>query len=144
MFFLLCLLFLDRFFPMLFCVQEHCCILYSILGWNTIVGPWTRVEGTPFDPNPNKPFAKLEIDDLFLPNGRLSPSITIIGICSWQHSLLLFVCWVRNIFACLHGAYGWHLLWRRGCVCLSCWCLIVPERLSRSACDLHQIVAQIF
>ena len=63
----------------LFSVQEHCCILYSILGWNTIVGPWTRIEGTPFDPNPNKPFAKLELEDLFLPNGRLSPSITIIG-----------------------------------------------------------------
>lgn len=53
--------------------------MYSILGWNTIVGPWTRIEGTPFDPNPNKPFAKLELEDLFLPNGRLSPSITIIG-----------------------------------------------------------------
>ena len=44
-----------------------------------MVGPWTRIEGTPFDPNPNKPFAKLDIEDLFLPNGRLSPSITIIG-----------------------------------------------------------------
>jgi mannose-1-phosphate guanylyltransferase len=60
-------------------VQEHSCILYSILGWKSIVGPWTRIEGTPNDPNPNKPFAKVEVADLFKPNGCLSPSITIIG-----------------------------------------------------------------
>jgi len=60
-------------------VQEHSCILYSILGWKSIVGPWTRIEGTPNDPNPNKPFAKVEVVELFKPNGCLSPSITIIG-----------------------------------------------------------------
>ena len=50
------------------------------MGWDTVVGPWTRVEGTPNDPNPNKPFAKLESQGLFNNDGRLNPSITVIGI----------------------------------------------------------------
>lgn len=60
-------------------IQDHCCILYSILGWTSFVGEWTRIEGTPNDPNPDKPFAKLDIPDLFQSDGRLSPSITVIG-----------------------------------------------------------------
>ena len=59
--------------------QDHCCILHSILGWNTQVGAWTRIEGTPNDPNPNKPFAKIESRGLFNADGRLNPSITVIG-----------------------------------------------------------------
>ncbi|XP_014662486.1 PREDICTED: mannose-1-phosphate guanyltransferase alpha-A-like [Priapulus caudatus] len=60
-------------------LQDHCCILYSIVGWNSVVGPWSRVEGTPCDPNPNKPFAKLQSMPLFNNAGKLNPSITILG-----------------------------------------------------------------
>ncbi|ESO94642.1 hypothetical protein LOTGIDRAFT_227373 [Lottia gigantea] len=60
-------------------LQDHCCILYSIVGWHCTVGVWTRVEGTPNDPNPNKPFAKLEIPSMFTNDGKLNPSITVIG-----------------------------------------------------------------
>ncbi|XP_018018007.1 mannose-1-phosphate guanyltransferase alpha [Hyalella azteca] len=60
-------------------VQEHSCILYSIVGWNSTVGSWSRVEGTPCDPNPNKPFAKMDNVPLFNVEGRLNPSITILG-----------------------------------------------------------------
>ncbi|XP_025080553.1 mannose-1-phosphate guanyltransferase alpha-A-like isoform X2 [Pomacea canaliculata] len=60
-------------------LQEHCCILHSIIGWHSIIGFWSRVEGTPNDPNPNKPFAKLEIPSMFSSDGRLNPSITVIG-----------------------------------------------------------------
>jgi len=60
-------------------LKDHCCILYSIVGWDSSVGEWTRVEGTPNDPNPNKPFAKIETSDLFNTDGRLNPSITVIG-----------------------------------------------------------------
>ncbi|XP_064646569.1 mannose-1-phosphate guanyltransferase alpha-A-like isoform X2 [Lineus longissimus] len=60
-------------------LKDHCCILHSIVGWNCIVGAWTRIEGTPNDPNPNKPFAKLETNPLFNHDGRLNPSITVIG-----------------------------------------------------------------
>lgn len=60
-------------------IQDHSCILYSIVGWNSTVGTWSRVEGTPCDPNPNKPFAKMENVPLFNSDGRLNPSITILG-----------------------------------------------------------------
>lgn len=43
------------------------------------MGEWARVEGTPCDPNPNKPFAKMENLPLFNVNGKLNPSITILG-----------------------------------------------------------------
>ncbi|XP_046376615.1 mannose-1-phosphate guanylyltransferase regulatory subunit alpha-A-like isoform X1 [Haliotis cracherodii] len=60
-------------------LQNHCCILQSIVGWHSTVGVWSRVEGTPNDPNPNKPFAKLQIPSMFTVDGKLNPSITVIG-----------------------------------------------------------------
>ncbi|XP_052721651.1 mannose-1-phosphate guanyltransferase alpha-A-like isoform X2 [Crassostrea angulata] len=60
-------------------LQDHCCVLYSVIGWNVTIGMWTRVEGTPNDPNPNKPFAKVDVKDTFSPDGKLNPSITVIG-----------------------------------------------------------------
>ncbi|XP_071791471.1 mannose-1-phosphate guanyltransferase alpha-A-like isoform X1 [Asterias amurensis] len=60
-------------------LQDHCCILHSIVGWNSSVGAWSRVEGTPQDPNPNDKFAKMESDNLFDEHGKLTPSITILG-----------------------------------------------------------------
>jgi len=50
-----------------------------VIGWNSTVGAWTRVEGTPNDPNPNKPFAKIEVTSTFTADGKLNPSITVIG-----------------------------------------------------------------
>lgn len=52
----------------------------SIIGWNCSIGQWSRVEGTPSDPNPNDPFARLDSDSMFDEDGRLTPSITILGI----------------------------------------------------------------
>ena len=40
---------------------------------------WSRVEGTPTNPNPNVAFAKLDIRALFNDDGRLNPAITILG-----------------------------------------------------------------
>ncbi|XP_022111841.1 mannose-1-phosphate guanyltransferase alpha-A-like isoform X1 [Acanthaster planci] len=60
-------------------LQDHCCILHSIVGWNSVVGAWSRVEGTPKGPNPNDKFAKMDSDNLFDDHGRLTPSITILG-----------------------------------------------------------------
>lgn len=62
-------------------ILDHSLVLYSIVGRGSHVGQWTRVEGTPCDPNPNKPFAKMENPQLFNCDGRLNPSITILG-CS--------------------------------------------------------------
>lgn len=38
-----------------------------------------QVEGTPCDPNPNKAFSKMDNVPLFNSNGRLNPSITVLG-----------------------------------------------------------------
>lgn len=62
-------------------VDDHSLILYSIIGTGSRVGKWARVEGTPTDPDPNKPFAKMENLPLFNKDGRLNPSITILGEC---------------------------------------------------------------
>ncbi|CAG5128834.1 unnamed protein product, partial [Candidula unifasciata] len=59
-------------------LEAHCCVLYSIVGWHSTVGAWARVEGTPDDPNPNKPFAKLELQSMCSSEGKLNPSITVI------------------------------------------------------------------
>ncbi|TSK62569.1 Mannose-1-phosphate guanyltransferase alpha-B [Bagarius yarrelli] len=59
-------------------LQDHCCVLNSIVGWDSTVGKWARVEGTPSDPNPNDPFAKIDSETLFR-DGGLTPSITILG-----------------------------------------------------------------
>lgn len=60
-------------------IGEHSLVIYSVIGWDSSVGNWSRVEGTPDDPNPNKPFAKIENSNLFNYNGQLNPSITILG-----------------------------------------------------------------
>jgi mannose-1-phosphate guanylyltransferase len=60
-------------------IQDHSLLLYTIVGWNSFIGRWSRVEGTPCDPNPNKPFAKMDNVPLFNEEGRLNPSITILG-----------------------------------------------------------------
>ncbi|KAG1654935.1 Mannose-1-phosphate guanyltransferase alpha-A [Nymphon striatum] len=60
-------------------IQDHSCILHTIVGWNSTIGSWSRVEGTPCDPNPNKPFTKMDNAPLFNDDGKLNPSITILG-----------------------------------------------------------------
>ncbi|KAM9189065.1 mannose-1-phosphate guanylyltransferase regulatory subunit alpha isoform 2-T2 [Mergus octosetaceus] len=59
---------------------DHTCVLNTIVGWDSTIGRWARVEGTPSDPNPNDPYAKIDSESLFR-DGRLTPSITILG-CS--------------------------------------------------------------
>lgn len=69
--------------------QDHSCVLNSIVGWDSTIGKWARVEGTPSDPNPNDPYAKIDSETLFI-DGKLTPSITILG--KWEltaHPFLL-------------------------------------------------------
>lgn len=54
-------------------------LMHAVIGMDAKIGDWTRVEGTPNDPNPNKPFAKTENYPLFNEYGKLNPSITIVG-----------------------------------------------------------------
>jgi len=59
-------------------LQEHTCVLHTIVGWGSTVGRWARVEGTPNDPNPNHPRAHMDSESLFK-DGKLLPAITILG-----------------------------------------------------------------
>jgi len=35
-------------------VKKHACILYSIVGWRSVIGEWSRIEGLPnIDPSAN-------------------------------------------------------------------------------------------
>ncbi|XP_068625030.1 mannose-1-phosphate guanyltransferase alpha-A [Battus philenor] len=60
-------------------INEHALVMHSVVGQEATVGEWSRVEGTPSDPDPNKPFAKMDNQPLFNTDGRLNPSITILG-----------------------------------------------------------------
>ena len=61
------------------CIGANSLVLYAVIGMNSKIGDWARVEGTPNDPNPNKPFAKTDNYPLFNQEGKLNPSITIVG-----------------------------------------------------------------
>ena len=60
-------------------------IKHAVIGMNAKIGDWTRVEGTPNDPNPNKPFTKTENYPLFNDQGKLNPSITIGKNCALKN-----------------------------------------------------------
>jgi mannose-1-phosphate guanylyltransferase len=60
-------------------IQEHSCVLHSIIGWDCVLGAWSRIEGYPSDLNPNDPIARIPSESLFNLDGRLNPSITILG-----------------------------------------------------------------
>ncbi|KPJ19740.1 Mannose-1-phosphate guanyltransferase alpha-A [Papilio machaon] len=61
-------------------IKEHALVMYSIVGQDASVGEWSVEGGTPSDPDPNKPFAKMDNRPLFNTDGRLNPSITILGV----------------------------------------------------------------
>ncbi|XP_054166739.1 mannose-1-phosphate guanyltransferase alpha-B-like [Oppia nitens] len=67
-------------------INDHALVLHSIVGCNCTIGLWSRVEGTPCDPNPNKAFAKIDNQTLFDGDGKLNPLISVLGsnvqICS--------------------------------------------------------------
>jgi len=60
-------------------IDCHSIVMHTVIGKDARIGTWARVEGTPNDPNPNKPFAKMENNPLFNQEGKLNPSITIVG-----------------------------------------------------------------
>lgn len=60
-------------------ISAHSLVLCSIVGWNCSIGTWARVEGTPGEPDPNQKFAKVQNPPLFNPDGKLNPSISVLG-----------------------------------------------------------------
>lgn len=60
-------------------IEDHTLVIHSIIGRNSKVGKWSRIEGTAVDPDPNKPFAKIKNLPLFNSQGKINPSTTILG-----------------------------------------------------------------
>lgn len=104
-------------------LKDHCCVLNSIVGWDSTIGKWARVEGTPSDPNPNDPYAKMDSETLFR-EGKLTPSITILGkpfltlskILNLLMNYLIFIIF-RSVFFIIFFAFFKNL--RIGISCIS-------------------------
>lgn len=60
-------------------IHSHSCVLNSIIDKNSSVGYWARVEGAQVGVNPNDPTTDVPLKPLFNPDGRLEPTITIVG-----------------------------------------------------------------
>jgi mannose-1-phosphate guanylyltransferase len=60
-------------------IKQHACLLNTIVGWGSQVGSWTRVEGSPTELDPNRPHATTDNFYLFDTEGKLLPTITILG-----------------------------------------------------------------
>lgn len=60
-------------------INAHSLVLCSIVGWNCNIGTWVRIEGTPGEPDPNQKFAKVQNPPLFNPDGKLNPSVSVLG-----------------------------------------------------------------
>lgn len=60
-------------------INSHSFVLCSIVGWNCTIGSWVRVEGTPSEPGANQQYAKVQNPPLFTLDGKLNPSISVLG-----------------------------------------------------------------
>lgn len=60
-------------------IHAHSFILCSIVGKNCTIGSWARLEGTPSEPGANQEFAKVHNPPLFSLDGKLNPSISVLG-----------------------------------------------------------------
>lgn len=60
-------------------LKKHCCVIHSIVGWQSVVGSWTRIEGVPTELDPDQPHATTDNFYLFDDSGKLLPTITILG-----------------------------------------------------------------
>lgn len=52
-------------------IKDNACIIDSIIGWNSTIGTWSRIEGSPVASNFEDEFITL--------NGVKKPSVTILG-----------------------------------------------------------------
>ena len=59
--------------------SEHAVILDAVIGWESNIGCWSRVEGTLPKINPNMPHARVESDRLFDDKGRFIPQCSVLG-----------------------------------------------------------------
>eukprot|EP01147_Barroeca_monosierra_P007016 gene7016-407_t len=60
-------------------VEKNACVLNSIVGWNSVIRPWSRVEGLPVGADPNNPSTHISQKPLFNADGKLEPNISVLG-----------------------------------------------------------------
>lgn len=60
-------------------IEEHAVILDAVIGWESNIGCWSRVEGTLPKINPNMPHARVESDRLFDDKGKFIPQCSVLG-----------------------------------------------------------------
>ena len=105
-------------------------MLHSIIGWDCVLGAWSRIEGYPSDLNPNDPIARIPSESLFNLDGRLNPSITILG----RYYL------VKNNIPCIHciakttSTLLLSIILYDMCACMMVMCMIMITRVK-----LHNI-----
>eukprot|EP00730_Choanoeca_flexa_P018009 TRINITY_DN8729_c0_g1_i9.p1 TRINITY_DN8729_c0_g1~~TRINITY_DN8729_c0_g1_i9.p1 ORF type:complete len:503 (+),score=117.20 TRINITY_DN8729_c0_g1_i9:65-1510(+) len=59
--------------------QEQSGVYNSVVGWNCSLGQWARVEGLPVNVDPNDPSTHIGQKPIFNSQGKLEPSITVLG-----------------------------------------------------------------
>jgi NDP-sugar pyrophosphorylase family protein len=121
-------------------IRDHSIVLYSIIGKNSRVGEWARVEGTPCDPNPDKPFAKMENQPLFNIYGQLNPSATILG--KFPPSIFPFFCFSLSSWLSSIVNYRFNLRPKRTATLLyhtTIIFLLIPIRASVSDVSMTRI-----
>ena len=60
-------------------VLEHAVVLDSIIGWESSLGGWSRVEGILPKVNPNTPNSRVESDRLFDDKGKFMSQCAVLG-----------------------------------------------------------------
>lgn len=60
-------------------LARHSCVLNAVIGWDSAIGEWTRVEGKEIVVNKNDPITHEATRPLFNEKGQLEPGITIVG-----------------------------------------------------------------
>lgn len=67
-------------------IKDNACVIDSIVGWNSTIGTWSRVEGSPVSSNFE--------DEFITVNGVKKPSVTILSklcVSYYLVSLLFFL-----------------------------------------------------
>ena len=59
--------------------SEHAVVLDSIIGWESSLGSWCRVEGILPKVNPNTPNSRIESDRLFDNKGKFMSQCAVLG-----------------------------------------------------------------
>ncbi|EDQ87353.1 uncharacterized protein MONBRDRAFT_33433 [Monosiga brevicollis MX1] len=60
-------------------MAEQSCAFNSVIGWNSTLGRWARVEGLPVTADPNDPSTHISQPPIFNTDGKLEPSIAVLG-----------------------------------------------------------------